>query len=132
MADEGNGVGKGLLVGFIAGSVVGAILALLYAPKSGEELRSEIKRKTAGLKDQSDEYLRVVKSKAVDAINEGKQRSDRLVSDAKKKAETILGDAERIMSGVREKSGSAVDEGTKIKAAFRAGLDAYKSEKSKS
>lgn len=132
MADENNGVGKGLLLGFLAGSVVGAIIALLYAPKSGRELRADIKQKTSELKDQAEDYLRVARLKAVDIINEGKQRSDQLVSEAKKKAETILGDAERIMAGARERTGAIVEEGSKIKAAFRAGVDAYKSEKSKS
>ena len=36
---DNSGLGKGLFVGFIAGGVVGAVLALLYAPKSGSELR---------------------------------------------------------------------------------------------
>ena len=132
MADESSGGGKGLLVGFLLGGIVGAVLALLYAPKSGHELRSDIKKKTADLKDQRDEYLKVAKSRAVDIVNEGKERSDRLVSDARKKAENILGDAEKIMSGARDKTGSVTEEGGKIKAAFRAGMDAYKSEKSKS
>ena len=43
MAEENNGMAKGMLVGFLAGSVVGAIIALLYAPKSGKELRKDIK-----------------------------------------------------------------------------------------
>ncbi len=132
MSDENNGVGKGLLVGLLIGGVVGAVLALLYAPKSGQELRSDVKRKTADFKDQAEEYLKTAKSKAIDIINEGKQRSEQLVSDAKKKAETILGDAEKIISGVRDKSASVAEEGSKIKSAFRAGVDAYKGEKSKS
>ena len=34
---------KGLLFGFLAGGVIGAVLALLYAPKSGKELRKDIR-----------------------------------------------------------------------------------------
>ena len=132
MAGDNEGMGKGLLIGFLTGSVVGAILALLYAPKSGKELRADIKQKTGELKDQTDEYLKTARLKAIDIINEGKQRSDRLVSDAKKKAESILGDADRVMSGIRDKTSSVVDEAGKMKAAFRAGVDAYKNERSKS
>jgi gas vesicle protein len=127
--EENNGVGKGMLLGFLAGSVVGALVALLYAPKTGKDLRAEIKHKTGELKNQTEEYMRSARLKALDIINEGKERSDRLVSDAKKKAETILGDADKLMSGIREKS---EEETGKVKAAFRAGVDAYKSERSKS
>lgn len=132
MADDNNGVGRGLVIGFLTGTIVGAIIALLYAPKSGRELRAEIKQKSGELKDQTDEYLHVARMKAVDILNEAKRRSDQLVSDAKKKADTILGDADRLMTDIREKSGPAVEEAGKVKAAFRAGVDAYKSERSKS
>ena len=36
---QNNGVLKGLVIGLLAGSAIGAVLALLYAPKSGKELR---------------------------------------------------------------------------------------------
>ena len=41
-------MGKGgtTIVSFFLGAVVGAAIALLYAPKSGEELRSQIKTET--------------------------------------------------------------------------------------
>lgn len=132
MADDNNGMGKGLLIGFLTGSVVGAIIALLYAPKSGREFRADIKQKTGELKDQAEEYVKTARMKAVDIINEGKHRSDQLVSEAKKKAESIIGDADRLMAGMRGKAGSAVEEAGKVKAAFRAGVDAYKNERSKS
>ena len=58
MADENNdGMAKGLIIGFITGSVVGAVLALLYAPKSGKEMRRDIKDKTNELVDKGEEYL---------------------------------------------------------------------------
>ncbi len=45
MAQENN-FGKGLMLGFLAGGAIGAAFALLYAPKSGKELREEIKSKS--------------------------------------------------------------------------------------
>ena len=41
-----NGYVKGLFIGLLTGSAIGAIVALLYAPKSGKELRKDIKIKT--------------------------------------------------------------------------------------
>lgn len=130
--ENNEGMGRGLLLGFLTGSVVGAVLALLYAPKSGRELRADIKQKTGELTDQADEYLRTARLKAADIVNEGKQRSDHLVSEAKRKADTILGDANKVIADIRERSGSAAEEAGKVKSAFRAGVDAYKSERSKS
>ncbi len=129
MAEENDGMAKGLLIGFLAGSVVGAIIALLYAPKSGKELRKDIKEKAGDIKDEVGEKLKFARAKAVDIINEGKRLSDQIVSDAKEQAGHILADAEKILSTARDRAG---EESGKVKAAFRAGVDTYKSEKAKS
>ena len=42
MANENDGLAKGLIIGFISGAVVGAVVGLLFAPKPGAELRAEI------------------------------------------------------------------------------------------
>ncbi|MEP7218868.1 MAG: YtxH domain-containing protein, partial [Bacteroidota bacterium] len=39
---ETSGLSKGLLIGLLTGGAVGAALALLFAPKAGRELRSDI------------------------------------------------------------------------------------------
>ena len=52
-----NKMAKGLIAGFLAGSLVGAVIALLYAPKTGKELRGDIKRKSSELMDEAEEYL---------------------------------------------------------------------------
>jgi len=129
MAEEKNGMAKGLLIGFLAGSLIGAVAALLYAPKSGKELRSDIKKKASDLAEDAGEYVKAARTKTVDLINQGKNRSDQLVSEAKEKAEHILDDAEKVLTGIRERAGGGGTETGKVKAAFRAGMDAYKNEK---
>ena len=101
-----DGMAKGLIVGFLAGSIVGAVLALLYAPMAGKELRADIKQKGGALADDAEEYLTRARKKAVDIVNEGKQRSDTLIDDARKRAETLKADAQRIISEARGKAGS--------------------------
>ena len=128
MAEEKGGMAKGLLIGFLAGSVVGAIAALLYAPKSGKELRSDLRKKASDLAEEAGDYVKAARTKTAELVNQGKSRSDQLVSDAKEKAEHILDDAEKVLSGIRER---ASGEGGRVKAAFRAGLDTYRHEKSK-
>jgi len=127
--EEDNGMRKGLVLGLLAGGVLGAILALLYAPKPGKELRADIKNKAGEFMDDAEGYINVAKSKAVDIINEGKKRSENLISEARKRAESLLGDAEKILSDAKERVGT---EETKIKGAMRAGAEAYRAEKNKS
>ena len=92
------------LIGFLAGSVLGAIVALLYAPKPGKELRADIKNKAGEIADSADEYLSAAKNKAVDIINEGKRKSEGLITEAKKRAESLLGDAEKILTDAKTRN----------------------------
>ena len=128
MAEEKNDMAKGLLIGFLAGGIVGTIIGLLYAPKSGKELRSDIKRKATNLAEDAGEFIRVARTKGAGYVQQAKRRSEQLVSETKEKAEHILGDAERMLSDIKERAGS---EGSRIKSAFRAGVEAYKTEKNK-
>ena len=121
--DEDNGMRKGIVLGLLAGGVIGAVLALLYAPKPGKELRADINNKAGEMMHDAEGYITVAKSKAVDIINEGKKRSESLISEAKKRAESLLGDAEKILTDAKERVGA---EETKIKSAVRAGAEAYR------
>ena len=105
-ADNNDGMAKALIVGFIADSVVGAVLALLYAPKSGKELRRDIKDKTGEIMEKGEEYIAKARTKASEIVNEAKKKSDTLISDARKQASGLMGDAERILSDARSKQGS--------------------------
>ena len=129
MAEEKGGMAKGLLIGFVAGAVAGAITALLYAPKSGKELRTDLKQKANNLKEDAAEYIKGARSKMGETASRARSRSDEFVSEVKQQAEHILDDADTMLSSIRERAG---DESGKVKAAFRAGVDAYKSEKDRS
>ncbi len=103
MAQDNDGMARGLIVGFIAGTIAGAVIALLYAPKSGRELRADIKEKAKDVADNAEEYVARSKAKAVEIVNEGKNKSNTLLNDARSRAASIMGDAQRIMSEARNK-----------------------------
>lgn len=136
MSKESN-LSKGLLIGFLTGGVVGAAIALLYAPKSGKELRQDLKGKADELIDDAEKYIDVAKEKAVDLINEGKKKSESLVSDAKIKAEELIKDAEKVFSEAKFKANEFIttgkdtitQESSRLKTAVKAGVDAYKDAK---
>ena len=138
MAQE-NHLGKGVLIGFITGGALGAALALLYAPKTGKELRAEIKTKSDDYLDEADKYIAEAKDKAIDLINDGKKKSDKLIKDAKVKSDELIKDAEKVLEDARSKTDDLVktgkgkvDEKTgQVKSAIKAGVDAYKETKNK-
>jgi gas vesicle protein len=130
MANDGN-TAKGFLFGLIAGGAIGAALALLYAPKSGRELRGDIKKRTDDLVEDAEEYISTAREKAVELINEGKKRADNMISDARKRAEELLHDAEKVLSGAKDKAGGLVGEGEKIRDAMKAGVETFKEERTK-
>lgn len=136
MADD-NGVGKGLILGFFTGAVVGSIVSLLYAPKSGKELRSDIKDKSDDFFKETEEYLEQAKDKADKLINDGKKKSEKMIGEAKEKVNALLEEAEAILDNAKKKTGDYVDKGKskienkgdKLKSAIKAGLDTYNKEK---
>ncbi len=136
--EKNNNIGTGILFGFLAGGTIGAALALLFAPKSGKELREDIRSKTDNCFDEADKYVEEAKVKAKELINEGKKRSDKLINDAKVKSDELLRDAESIFNEAKEKANSTIasgkntlqSESNKLKNAVKAGVGAYKESKS--
>ena len=135
MAND-NGVGKGLLIGFLTGSIVGSLLGLLYAPKSGKELRGEIKDMSDDYLEEAEEYIKTAKVKANSLINDGKKKSEELVADAKVRVDSLIDEAEKVLTNAKKKSDDYVelgkskfnDKGDKLKSAIKKGLDTYKTE----
>lgn len=103
MAQDNDGMARGLIVGFIAGAIAGAVLGLLYAPTTGKELRAGIKEKAKDVADNADEYVARAKAKAVEIVNESKNKSETLLNEARSQAASIMGDAKRILSEARNK-----------------------------
>src|ERR1017187_2695954 len=101
-----NGYVKGLFIGLLDGGAVGALVALLYAPKSGKELRKDIKNKTDGDYDETEKFIADAKVKARDMMNEGKKRSEQLIANAKTKPEDLLKTEEGIFNAAKSKTGS--------------------------
>lgn len=71
---EERGVCAGtVLASFVAGAAVGAALALLYAPKSGQEMRENIADLTEDAVDKIKEYAKEAQEKIKAAIEDGKE-----------------------------------------------------------
>ncbi len=74
MADEDKGTSVGtVLISFLAGAALGSGLALLFAPKSGREMREQIKDLTDDAVDKIKEYARDAQDRIKTTYEDGKE-----------------------------------------------------------
>ncbi len=73
MAEQENGASvSSVFLAFIAGAATGAGLALLLAPKAGDEVRQQIKDLAEDALDRTKEYARTMQDKAREVLEKGK------------------------------------------------------------
>lgn len=73
MGNNDSGAAKGLFIGLTLGFVAGALTALFLTPKTGEELRADIKRITKDVANKVEERAKrirnITKEKYSEVIN---------------------------------------------------------------
>jgi gas vesicle protein len=90
------------LVGFIVGGLSGAVVALLFAPQSGEETRALIKDKSIELRDKAQITAEEAIARAEAAAADARARADELARQLRERGQGVVED-------VRERGKSAVD-----------------------
>jgi gas vesicle protein len=125
------------------GAGIGAVLALLFAPKSGEELRNDIADATRKGIDKSREAAQQLGTKATEYYETGKQKAGEYYDAARETAEEYY-EATReraadLYDTASSKAGEVVNktrdavsnQAGSISAAVEAGKKAYNEEKRK-
>lgn len=118
--DSGDSISTRLTYLLIGGGI-GAILALLFAPKSGEELRGDIADATRKGIDRSREAAQQLSDRAGEYYEATRERASELYSQAAEK----VGDAAKTA-----REAASRQTGT-VAAAIEAGKKAYQEEKRK-
>ncbi len=101
---------------FLTGVAIGVGLGILFAPKSGEETRKELKAKIdelyAKIKDLKMEDVKVAIQNKIKDIKEGIADLDRekVVAIAKEKAAAIKEKAEDLYNTAKEKASPAISK----------------------
>ena len=128
---------------FLVGAGVGAVLALLFAPKSGEELRNDIADATRKGIDRSKEAAQQLGAKASEVYDATRAKAGEVYDSARETAEeyyeatrekaselydTATAKAGDVVSKTRE---AATRQAGSIQAAVEAGKKAYVEEKRK-
>ena len=105
----------------LIGAGIGAALALLFAPKSGRELRGDIADVTRRGIDVAGDGLRRASEAAGEYYEEGTAKAETLYKSAR----------EKVTQGAEAVSGAATKQKGQIAAAIEAGKQAYYEEKRK-
>jgi gas vesicle protein len=90
------------LVGFIVGGLSGAVVALLFAPQTGEETRALIKDKSIELRDRAQQSAEEALARAEAAAAEARARADDLARQLRERGQDVVED-------VRERGKGAMD-----------------------
>jgi len=83
--EEGGG---SFLMGLLAGTVLGAGLGMLFAPKSGAELRSQLGDQAGRLRDMANDTYSQASDKVGQMVDRGREAYDRARSSVSNMAST--------------------------------------------
>jgi gas vesicle protein len=83
--EEGGG---SFLMGLLAGTVLGAGLGMLFAPKAGSELRSQLADQTGRLRDAAEPVYQQATEKVSQIVDRGREAYDRARSSVSNMAST--------------------------------------------
>ncbi len=107
------------LVGFVVGGLTGAVVALLFAPQSGDETRALIKDKSIELRDKAQVTAEEAYARAEAVAADARTRAEELTREAKARAEQLAGEVRertgQITNEVRERGKSAIEAVRKTK-----------------
>jgi len=129
--DSGDNISTKLTF-FLVGAGIGAVLALLFAPKSGEELRSDIADATRKGIDKSKEAAQQLGAKATEYYDTARETAGEYYEATREKAtelyDTATAKAGEVVTKTRD---VATRQAGSISAAVEAGKKAYVEEKRK-
>src|SRR5438034_9093754 len=140
--DNGDNISTKLTF-FLVGAGIGAVLALLFAPKSGEELRNDIADATRKGIDRSRDAAQQLGAKATEYYDTGRAKAGEYYDSARETAgeyyeatreratelyDTATAKAGEVAAATRD---AAVRQASSVQAAVEAGKKAYVQEKRK-
>jgi len=129
--DSGDSISTRLTYLLIGGGI-GAIIALLFAPKSGQELRGDIADATRKGIDRSREAAQQLGDRAGEYYQQGRERAGQYYEATRDRASELYSQAaDRAGEVVQTAREAATRQTNTVAAAIDAGKKAYQEEKRK-
>ncbi|MEO8354432.1 MAG: YtxH domain-containing protein [Chloroflexota bacterium] len=97
---------KPVLTGLLVGGLIGAATALLFAPRSGEETRAELRGKAMEIRDRTTETVK-------DTVEQAKVKAYELKDNVVEKADELRHRGKRVANEQLDRASEVVEAGRK-------------------
>jgi gas vesicle protein len=91
------------ILAFVSGAAVGAATGILFAPEKGRETRSWLSYRLEKYRDTLSDLLEQLVADRDASTSSAKSEGQRVIQDAKNKAEKLLGDVDSLINEINSR-----------------------------
>lgn len=91
-------------IAFIAGASIGAAVGILFAPDTGKNTRDRLSYQLFRYKEDLEKLINDLRDGKNLPSNEAKTEGNKVISDAKNKAENLLSDVNKLIEQINRES----------------------------
>jgi len=91
------------LLTFVSGAALGAAAGILFAPEKGRETRSWLSYRLERYRDTLSDLIEQLMARSESMPSSAKSEGQRVIQDAKEKAEKLLGDVDSLINEINSR-----------------------------